>query len=116
MKSQRNDWTSSVSFTLEMHEDIEEFRRQLDLFEMAMESTQDVQSHRDVFSIGDLLEGFVRRTQGLRPSDTPDAGSWDPYHEEVWVKCNSCEGYWCTVHRDHTDRCPCPEFVIDLRV
>jgi hypothetical protein len=25
----------------------------------------------------------------------------------LWLPCD-CGGFWCTLHRQHADRCPCP--------
>lgn len=26
----------------------------------------------------------------------------------AWVRCQSCDGYWCLIHREHAESCPCP--------
>lgn len=26
----------------------------------------------------------------------------------VWVPCQGCDAYWCTIHGQHVFECPCP--------
>ena len=33
----------------------------------------------------------------------------DPGDDPAWVRCQSCNGYWCLIHGQHAETCPCPE-------
>ena len=38
----------------------------------------------------------------------------DP-EEPAWARCQSCDGFWCRIHREHAESCPCPP-VEDWRI
>ncbi len=31
-----------------------------------------------------------------------------PGDDPAWIRCQSCEGYWCLIHGEHAETCPCP--------
>jgi hypothetical protein len=26
----------------------------------------------------------------------------------IWVRCETCDNFWCTIHEMHVHDCPCP--------
>lgn len=42
------------------------------------------------------------------PKRPLESDKWIDRKQPFWIKCLTCEGYFCTMHETHTQDCACP--------